>query len=143
MYSMVERLHRGHITTTTVLTYRTEPIRQGLYRCDAERHARGRQFYAHHTLHIAHCTQHTAHRTLHTAHCTSHTVHRTLHTAHCTPRTAHRTLHTAHCTPHTAHRTLLTAHCTQLTAHRTLHTCLLYTSPSPRDRTRSRMPSSA
>ena len=24
-----------------------------------------------------------------------------------------------------------------------LHTCLLYTSPSPRDRTRSRMPSSA
>ena len=26
---------------------------------------------------------------------------------------------------------------------RRLHTCLLYTSPSPRDRTRSRMPSSA
>ena len=26
---------------------------------------------------------------------------------------------------------------------RSLHTCLLYTSPSPRDRTRSRMPSSA
>ena len=25
----------------------------------------------------------------------------------------------------------------------TVHTCLLYTSPSPRDRTRSRMPSSA
>ena len=28
-------------------------------------------------------------------------------------------------------------------AHRNLGTCLLYTSPSPRDRTRSRMPSSA
>ena len=27
--------------------------------------------------------------------------------------------------------------------HRVLSTCLLYTSPSPRDRTRSRMPSSA
>ena len=27
--------------------------------------------------------------------------------------------------------------------HSILHTCLLYTSPSPRDRTRSRMPSSA
>ena len=29
------------------------------------------------------------------------------------------------------------------TAHRMLDGCLLYTSPSPRDRTRSRMPSSA
>ena len=28
-------------------------------------------------------------------------------------------------------------------AHRIFHSCLLYTSPSPRDRTRSRMPSSA
>ena len=27
--------------------------------------------------------------------------------------------------------------------HRLAHSCLLYTSPSPRDRTRSRMPSSA
>ena len=31
----------------------------------------------------------------------------------------------------------------KLTAIRTLGGCLLYTSPSPRDRTRSRMPSSA
>ena len=31
----------------------------------------------------------------------------------------------------------------QLTSGTTWHACLLYTSPSPRDRTRSRMPSSA
>ena len=34
--------------------------------------------------------------------------------------------------------------CAALAKHRQTHpTCLLYTSPSPRDRTRSRMPSSA
>ena len=31
----------------------------------------------------------------------------------------------------------------ELDAYRTAHTCLLYTSPSPRDRQKSRMPSSA
>ena len=31
----------------------------------------------------------------------------------------------------------------QALPHEPLYTCLLYTSPSPRDRTRSRMPSSA
>ena len=33
--------------------------------------------------------------------------------------------------------------CARLAAERGVSTCLLYTSPSPRDRTRSRMPSSA
>ena len=38
---------------------------------------------------------------------------------------------------------VVTAHCPNTGSMMGLLTCLLYTSPSPRDRTRSRMPSSA
>ena len=60
---------------------------------------------------------HTSHITPHTSHLTPHTQHLTPHTSHLTHNTSHTTPHTQHTTPHTSHLT-----------------CLLYTSPSPRDR---------
>ena len=41
------------------------------------------------------------------------------------------------------HRNVSNCHCIQCRKTHGIYGCLLYTSPSPRDRTRSRMPSSA
>ena len=52
---------------------------------------------------------------------------------------ADRAMHTAQASGDT----IALARATRCVARAMSHTCLLYTSPSPRDRTRSRMPSSA
>ena len=125
----------------------------------------------HFRLHSPHATLNTSHSTLDTLQFTLYTLHSTRYTLHCalytpdftlstphlttTPHSKlplhftlnypHSTFHTA--TPHstlgTPHSTIYTLHSTQPTPHFTLYTCLLYTSPSPRDGLLSRMPSSA
>ena len=92
------------------------------------------------TMSNVRCPTYDVQHTMSTVRCPTYDVHRTMSTVRCPTYDVQGTMSNVRCPTYDAHRRMSTVRCPRYDVHRT---CLLYTSPSPRDRTRYRMPSSA